>query len=272
MAATARSPQPSVRETGKVREALRALGLTRRTDSARLRAFIRTLYPQDCGRELIRIGGPGDGGYLIPDDLEGIEYCFSPGVSTVSTFENELADRGIRSFLADGSVDGPGITRPEFVFDKKFLGPIDRGNTMTLASWKSRYLPDYERDLLLQMDIEGAEYDVLLATPEFLLDQFRIIVVEFHFLDRIFELDEFPAIEATFSRLLRHFRVVHIHPNNIGGSVLIDGIEVPKLLEFTFINKRRIARAKFQTVFPHKLDADNGRRRHLVLPDCWRAA
>lgn len=264
--------RPSVKETGKLQEALRNLRLTRRTESARVRALIRSLCPQNCGLDLIRIGGPGDGGYLVPNDLGGIEYCFSPGVSTVSTFENELADRGIRSFLADYSVDAPQITRPEFVFDKKFLGPVDGGNYITLASWKNQYLPDYNGDLLMQMDIEGAEYDVLLATPESLLDQFRIILIEFHFLDRIFEPEEFPTIEDTFHRLLRHFHVAHIHPNNIGGSVTLDGIEIPKLLEFTFINKRSVARTQPQTVFPHPLDADNGRRKHLVLPECWRAA
>ena len=30
------------------------------------------------------IGGAGDGGYLVPDDLDGIEYCFSPGVNLIS--------------------------------------------------------------------------------------------------------------------------------------------------------------------------------------------
>jgi len=263
---------PAVHETGKIRAAVRALGLTRRTGRDRVRALIQALRPQDCGLPLVRIGGPGDGGYLVPDDLAGIEYCFSPGVSTVSTFENQLADRGIRSFLADASVNAPPIARPEFVFDKKFLGPADAGQYMTLASWKNRYLPGYAGDLLLQMDIEGAEYEVLLTTPAALLDRFRIILVEFHFLDRMFEPEEFPIIEATFHRLLRFFHVAHIHPNNIGGSVVLDGIEVPRLLEFTFLNKRRVARTRPQTVFPHPLDADNGRRRPLALPDCWRAA
>ncbi|WP_294610046.1 hypothetical protein [uncultured Roseovarius sp.] len=30
---------------------------------------------------LVRIGGDGDGGYMMPDDFDGITHCFSPGVA-----------------------------------------------------------------------------------------------------------------------------------------------------------------------------------------------
>ncbi len=100
----------------------RGLNVTGQTSPTDVTALIRRLRPLDCGKELIRIGGEGDGGYLVPNDLEGIEYCFSPGVSTTSDFENTLADLHIKSFLADYSVASPPVVRPEMVFDKKFLG------------------------------------------------------------------------------------------------------------------------------------------------------
>jgi hypothetical protein len=113
----------------QIRSALLAMGVyaASRTNVADVQGLIQKLRPMDCGKELIRIGGQRDGGYLIPNDLDGIEYCFSPGVNTVSDFENDLADRGIKSFLADYSVDGPAVLRPEFRFDKKFIGSSDRG-------------------------------------------------------------------------------------------------------------------------------------------------
>src|SRR5690349_14561084 len=87
--------------------------------------LIRSLRPRHCGSPLIRIGGAADGAYLLPDDLSGIEYCFSPGVSDSAAFENELASRKIRSFLADYSVAKPPIMRPEFTFDRKFIGAVN---------------------------------------------------------------------------------------------------------------------------------------------------
>lgn len=73
-------------------------------------------------QELMRIGGSGDGGYLGPKDLRGVEACFSPGVALNASFETALAELGIRSFLADYSVDSPPVENPLFDFQKRFLG------------------------------------------------------------------------------------------------------------------------------------------------------
>ena len=258
-----------VTETGRIESVARRLGLTAQTDHSALLTLIRKLRPVDCGKPLIRVGSAGDGGYLVPDDLDGIEYCFSPGVSNVADFEDQLAGRRIRSFLADYSIKSPPKQRPEFVFDQKFIGPRNTIDTMTLDSWKNKYLKEYFSDLILQMDIEGAEYGVLLQISDLLLSQFRIMVVEFHFLDRMFDRWVFPTICETFQRILQYFEVAHIHPNNIGGSVRKHDIEIPKLLEFTFINKKRVHVAGPQLLFPHPLDRDNGNRKRLPLPRCW---
>jgi hypothetical protein len=251
-----------------------ALGwnLTEQADPADVRALIRRLRPQDCGIDLIRVGGNRDGGYLIPNDLEGMEYCFSPGVSDVSDFENHLADLHIKSFLADYSVDSPPVTRPEIVFEKKFLGCTDQDPYITLASWKDKYLKDYSGDLLLQMDIEGFEIDVLLNAPDKLLDQFRIMVIEFHDMERLFDPFAFPLFQSCFDKLIEFFHVVHIHPNNYHKSVKKKGIEVPSTMEFTFLNKRRVKSTRPQLVFPHKLDVDNTGNKPLHLPKCWYCA
>jgi hypothetical protein len=244
--------------------------LTWQTESSKVLRLIKKLRPQDCGKELIRIGSAGDGGYLIPDDLDGIEYCFSPGVSTTSDFESQLADRGIRSFLADNSVDAPPTSRPELVFDRKHLGCLNDDKFVTLASWKEKYLKDYSDDLILQMDIEDGEYAVILNTPAELLNQFRILVIEFHSLQRLFDTFDFGLTAACFDRLLELFCVVHIHPNNFYRSVKRGNIEIPMIMEFTFLNKKRISSTKPVNTFPNALDAPNvANRRSLNLPECW---
>jgi hypothetical protein len=210
---------------------------------------------------------------LIPDDLEGVEYCFSPGVNTVAGFENQLANLGVKCFLADYSVDKPPITRPEFTFDKKFIGSSDRGHFITLPSWKDKYIKDYTEDLILQMDIEGCEYEVILNTSDNLLNQFRIMVIEFHDLDYLFDAFVFSLFSSTFEKILRYFRVAHIHPNNYHGSVKMGSIEIPKTMEFTFINKKRVHSTSPHKIFPHKLDMDNSElASSLRLPKCWYAS
>lgn len=54
-----------------------------------MRSFIANLRVIDV--KLTRIGSSNDGGYLVPDDLDGIKSCFSPGVANNSDFEFDLS-------------------------------------------------------------------------------------------------------------------------------------------------------------------------------------
>lgn len=256
------------------RSALFGLGyhVSQQTEPAALADLLRRLGPRDCGIDLVRIGGDGDGGYLVPDDLEGIEYCFSPGVNTCAEFETQLADRGIKSFLADYSVGAPPVQRPEFTFDPMFLGSFDHENWFTLATWKNKYLKDYRGDLILQMDIEGYEIETILSTPTELLQQFRIAIIEFHGLDRLFDSFVFGRFLSCFNKLLDVFHVVHIHPNNSGELIVRGEIEIPEMMEFTFLNRSRVTGTSPASQFPHRLDRDNSlTARPLVLADCWHS-
>ena len=241
-----------------------------RTKPPELIDFIRQLHPKHCGFELIRIGAERDGGYLVPNDLDGLEYCFSPGVSFVAEFENQLGERGIHSFLADYSVDAPPAMLKNFTFDKRYLGGNDQAPFWTLATWKDKYLKDYTGDLMLEMDIEGYEYESILSTPDALLRQFRIMVIEFHDLHRLFDYLPFVILSGCFKRILQYFHVVHIHPNSHAPIIRRGDIEIPSVMEFTFLNKRRASQAALQTRFPHPLDAGNSRYlKPLPLPRCW---
>jgi len=107
-----------------------------------LRQFFSMINPVSTDKKLIRIGDHADGGYLIPDDLEGIETCFSPGVSLEASFEFELASRKIKSFLADYSVDSPPVSHELFDFEKKYLGVENNEIYMTLESWMNSKAPN----------------------------------------------------------------------------------------------------------------------------------
>jgi hypothetical protein len=241
-----------------------------RTDTDHVRDLIDRLHPVNGGAELIRLGPDRDGGYLIPDDLAGVDYAFSPGVSTKSGFDSALAARGIKVFLADYSVDGPVEDNPLFEFDKKFVGCLTDDTYMTLSDWKSAKIPAHTGDLLLQMDIEGAEYETLLAAPSELIAQFRIMVIEFHFLAELFNRRFYALAWRTFHKLLQSHTVVHIHPNNRGGSIKSGGLEIPRMAEFTFQRNDRLRQRTRRRDFPHPLDRDNNPKfAKLPLPSGW---
>lgn len=242
---------------------------TQMTDKNKLRSLIQSLSPMSTEKELIRLGPKGDGGYLVPKDIEGIEACFSPGVCEVSDFEKDCADLGMKVFMADRSVDKPAVTHELFHFIKKYVGVTTNNDFMTVDNWVSESLPNSQSDLLLQIDIEGYEYETFLAMSDSLMNRYRIIVAEFHDLDQLWNRPFFQLASRAFEKILQTHTCVHIHPNNICTPLNQGGLSIPPTMEFTFIRKDRIESRKPAVIFPHPLDADNSEKAHYALPECW---
>ena len=239
--------------------------------NARLRHLAQRLRPVNTGIELIRVGAFEDGGYLIPNDLFGIGACFSPGVDKIASFEAGLLQFGIQSHLADFSVEGvpQGVKVASFI--RKFIGANSGNQFISLKDWIAG-TPDIEAasDLLLQMDIEGAEYEALLSTPDEVLRRFRIMAIEFHNIETWAQKDYLSIVEATFDKLLKQFYVVHNHPNNAMGIVDLHGFKAPRLFEITLIRKDRAQQVHGYATLPHSLDRPNLiDRPDIIFPEGW---
>lgn len=240
------------------------------TSKEKIKSFMQKLKPKlPSGMNLVRIGPMGDGGYLVPDDLMNIEACFSPGVSSISGFEKECADRGIKVFMADKSVDGPAETHVLFHFTKKFIGATSTNEFITMDDWVKDSLPLSDADLLLQIDIEGYEYETFICMSDLLIKKFRIIVAEFHFLDKFWSDSFFFLASRAFDKILQTHTCVHIHPNNSLSPITINGLVIPPTMEFTFLRNDRFESTIACKEFPHPLDIDSTDSQHLPLPGCW---
>jgi len=157
-------------------------------------------------------------------------------------------------------------------FEKKFLGPITYKNYISLKDWISSKI-DYENnnDLILQMDIEGDEYDVLQSIDLKTLKKFRIILVEFHNLHYIFDEFYYDKILKIFNILSEYFYCSHIHPNNDVDFISVSKkIIIPPVMEFSFIRKDRVKILDDKLKFPNELDEPNNpKKREITLPNCW---
>ena len=221
---------------------------------------INLLVPIGCAKPLIRIGGNSDGAYIIPDDLATIEACFSPGTSQEIGFEKELADSyDITSLMCDASVDPEslGISGLHYQFKRKWLGAYNDKITHSLQYWVENSAYADAGNLMLQMDIEGAEYASILATPNSILQQFKIVVMELHGLER---LANSRFLHHTYlpvmTKLLALFDCVHAHANNCCGTVQLAGVDVPKVIELSFYRKDANIGPKTISI-PHPLDIIN---------------
>ena len=217
---------------------------SKRTDLSSLRSLFKALAPITTEHPLIRIGPAGDGGYLIPDDLVGVGTCFSPGVNTESRFELQCAQSGMNVFMADASVHGPPDTHPNFHFIKKFVGNYTHDEFVSMADWEQQSQPDPDRDWIMQMDIEGGEYEFLLGMSEASLRRNRILVIEFHNLDYLYDEVFFALANTCFRKILKSHTCIHIHPNNCSSAIRCQDIEIPKIMEFTFYRNDRFTQSQ----------------------------
>ena len=257
------------------KEALKRRILLEKSDftSEELEVFLERFRDKYVEMNLIRIGEEGDGGYLLPNILDETSYCFSAGIGHTVKFEHELgASYGIKSFVADASVETLYVSNDDFAFVPKFLGPRTCGAFITLSDWMEESVGRESRKQILKMDIEGGEYSVLIYEPNEVLARFSIMIIEFHKLQNLLERNFLGIFSAIFEKIFHDFSICHVHPNNCCGIAKLDGIEVPRTIEVTFIRNDLLAESsKSGNIhLPHELDRKNiENNEDIVMPEMW---
>jgi len=235
---------------------------------------LELLRPVACAHPLIRIGGDRDGAYLVPDDLDGIRACFSPGTDNKTGFETELAQRfSIPSLMWDGSVQAEQLQLVEGMhsFEQRWLKDYEDATSSSLDQWVASSPYADSGDLLLQIDIEGGEYPALLFASHSVLSRFRIIAMELHGLER---LDDRRFLNLKFMPLLQKLRasfdLVHLHANNCLPPVAHGQRRVPPIVEITFLRRDRNRQPHYAPQLPHPLDIVNVAHKPLIpLAPIW---
>ena len=224
---------------------------------------VNLLKPYRSPHKLIRIGPDQDGSYLIPDDLKNIKACFSPGVANRKDFEDILVRKyGIQTYMCDFSSDLMNfktdlIENMQF-FDKKWLDIRGGVHNISLENWVNKYISNPSYDLMLQMDIEGAEYRNLLSTSETFLNRFRILVIELHEIYPLVLGKKENDVELLLKKLNQNHICVHAHPNNCCGEIIdqLTGMNIPRVIELTFLRKDRFFNTNLfvSSEIPHRKD------------------
>lgn len=215
-----------------------------------------------------RFGGDGDGAYVLPaideSGIGPIGSVFSAGVGNRKEFEDELLSLyGARSYLLDRSSSDSTLRTPLApgqILERKWLSASSGIDSLSLEDWVAEHTVGTERDLLLSIDIEGAEWEALSLAPASLMDRFALIVIELHGLRDFGNPDLYrKKIRPMLRALFYHHSSVHISPNNCCGAVMLPslGLALPKTLELTLVHKRLLPQEPFASQapsFPHDLD------------------
>ena len=227
--------------------------IVRQSAYSEVQNALNLLRPIQTEHLLVRLGPEGDGGYLIPNDLEGIVHLFSPGVGDEWGFEQDLfSTTGAAIDMIESGF--PNRDCP-FAVTAGRLGGFTGFGQVGTDSWIKQCNPEPNGDFVLSMDIEGAEYQVLLGISENLLRRFRIITIEFHNLQRLADRNWLlDTLLPVVLKITTHFIPVHAHANNAGPLTNVHGFMVPNLLEMTFLRRDRIMRQGSYAKIPNKLD------------------
>ncbi len=200
--------------------------------------LLRPLAPVKSEKyKKIRVGSPGDGGYVQLDDFKNISHAFSFGISDNDSWDLEVAKRGIPVEQFDHSIDCAPSSHPLLNFHKKMIATAAGPDTATLPDLVREFSKKTTPDLLLNIDIEGAEWDVFDDASSADLNKFAQICCEFHNLENLSHPGFFPKAKRVFDKLSENFVVVHVHGNNCCGIRNVHNISLPCVIEFTFANK-----------------------------------
>jgi hypothetical protein len=149
------------------------------------------------------------------------------------------------------------------------LGAANSNEFITLEKWMDDVVPN-ENELILQMDIEGFEWEVLSNVSDAYLERFRIIVLEFHRVPSL--LNSYVFINhhtRLVERLTRTFQVVHLHSNNSSGLTEYMDVKIPNAFEVTFLRRDRITQEYGFSKIPHPLDSLNDRNKKDIEFGWW---
>lgn len=215
------------------------------------------LRPLQSRFRKVRIGSLADGGYVLPDDLDGISDLLSIGIGEEVSFDVHFARTGVPVYQYDPTVPGPPVSHERFVFHKTAWAPQDDANGKTLASMIRDHGLSGTADAILKFDTEGAEWACMHAMSADLLKHFRIIACELHGFNSLGNPALLAQVRQTLNVLTRHHTVVHLHANNCCGISLVEGVPVPAVVELTLLRNDRSDFHPSLEAIPGPLDFPN---------------
>ena len=134
------------------------------------------------GKNLIRVGKHNDGGYIMVDNFQNSGVAYSFGISDDVSWDADMAARGYEIFMYDPTIDALPAANPKFHFFREGIAgtDIDDRSFNTLEHFIGANGHANCDNMILKMDVEGAEWDFLATVSSEILSRFDQMTFEFH--------------------------------------------------------------------------------------------
>ena len=189
------------------------------------------------GSELVRVGRDNDGGYIMTDDFgsdDKIAYSF--GICKDVSWDKDMASRGYDVFMYDHTIDRLPEENPRFHWSKLGIadGQTNDDRLKTLDELIARNHHEDKHDMILKMDVEGAEWGFFEQVSSETLSRFTQIVMEFHGVNSP-ELKD--RILAALRKINQTHQLVHIHGQNVGFYISVGGQTFCNQIEVSYVRR-----------------------------------
>jgi len=229
------------------------------------------------GKNLKLYGRKKDGGYVLHDDLNDIKIAYSFGVNEEFSFELNLADNNIESYMYDYTVDklkyeNYNFNNENFTHDLDYYQKklhffkfglegkkSDNDIMKTLEELIITNGHTNEKNMILKMDIEGAELDVFSNLSDELFQKFKYITLELHFKNKPKEI-----IYTVLKKLSNFHQLIYLRCNNWGSVVELDYNRLCECFEASYIIKEGNKFVKDDEPYPFK-EFDYNNREGVTL-------
>ena len=211
----------------------------------------------------IRIGRMGDGGYIMVDEFDigrgGVAYSF--GISNEISWDADMAKRGYDVFMYDMTIEKLPYENEKFHFFKEGIGGVkDEAKSLdTLDNFIARNGHQNNSNMILKMDVEGAEWNFLETVSAGTMRKFEQIVFEFHDLTSPKTFAAMERIINLIDKINVTHTLVHLHGNNNKHFINIENIGiVPDVLELSYLRTEHHKFHDDREIFlPSRLDIPN---------------
>lgn len=172
-----------------------------------------------------------------------------------------MVNRGYDIFMYDPTIDGLPVQHEKFHFFREGIaGKTDLENSMdTLENFVKHNGHENLDNMILKMDVEGAEWDFLETVPIELLAKFDQMVFEFHSMTDEKSISEMGRTIDLMKKINSTHTLVHLHGNNFGYFIEIEGLGVfPCALELSYLKTANYDFVEDENIFlPIALDQTN---------------
>jgi hypothetical protein len=218
--------------------------LTRLTSENEIRKILEKLRPKQFMGDLIRVGPISDGGYVLPSTIEKVNYLISPGSNNQWDFEKGFFDKfGTPSIILDEISKKPADLLAPHTFIDTWVGSSNSPGVQTLSSVINQHLEEGEI-FVLQMDIEGMEYESIIAFEDSHLKRAEILIIELHYLENLLN-PEFVkyVFEPFLSKICQYHEIIFLNGNTYNDAISLGKLRWPRVIEITAL--KRDSRYKF---------------------------